>query len=77
MEITDVMPQANSMLQCSVVRFSGLSIQVQWTTDASFDQNNMKQLENIFEKSGLFFKADLGPAYICFYTTPSLLNLVQ
>lgn len=33
-----------SMLQC-------LSIQVKWTAAASFAHNNMKQLENNFEKS--------------------------
>lgn len=66
MEITDPMPQANNMLQYSLACFSCLSIQVKWTTAASFDQNNMKQLENIFEKSDLFFNADLGPAYIFF-----------
>lgn len=64
MEITNLMPQANNMLQYSLVCFSCLSIQVKWTRAVSFDQNNMKQLENIFEKSGLFFNADLGLSYI-------------
>lgn len=44
-------PQANNMLQCSLVCSSCLSIQVKWTAAASFAHNNMKQLENIFEKS--------------------------
>lgn len=77
MEITNLMPQANNMLQYSLVRFSCLSIQVKWSTAALFDLNNVKQLENIFEKSGPFFNADLGSACIFFYTIPSLLNLVQ
>lgn len=44
-------PQANNVLQCSLVCSSCLSIQVKWTAAASFAHNNMKQLENIFEKS--------------------------
>lgn len=81
-ETTNLMPQVNNMLQYSLVCFSCLSIQVKWTTAASFDQNSMKQLKNISEKSGLFFNADLGSAYIFFYTIPyhtipSILNLVQ
>jgi len=64
-EITDLMPQASNTLQYSLVRFSCLSIQVKWTTAASFDQNNMKQLEHIFEQVCIF-NMDLGPAYIFF-----------
>lgn len=78
MEIAGLMPQANNMLQHSVVCFSCLTIQVKWTTAASSDQNSMKQLENILEKSvQFFFKTDQRTAYIIFYAIPSLLNLVQ
>lgn len=66
MEIAGLMPQANNMLQHSVVCFSCLTIQVKWTTAASSDQNSMKQLENILEKSVQFFFKQIRELHILF-----------
>lgn len=63
---TEWVPQANNMLEYSLVCSSCLSIQVKWTAAAYFAHNNMKQLGNHLKNLGLFLNVDLGSAYIFF-----------